>query len=91
MNTKNFHLVDKQFAPTGVYQKLPTNGSILLRVTVRMSGNLRFDKSKRGEQNSHKQCSLVLSYWMITGSGNLRFEVSKRGEQKCDEECWFVM
>ncbi len=58
---------------------------------MRVSGNVWFEVSKRGEQNNDDECSFVMLCSMMRVSGNVCFEVSKRGEQNYDDECSFVM
>ncbi len=58
---------------------------------MRVSGNVWFEVSKRGEQKYLDECSFVMLCSMMRVSGNVWFEVSKRGEQKYLDECSFVM
>ncbi len=58
---------------------------------MRVSGNVWFRVSNRGEQKSGKECSFVMLCSMMRVSDNLWSEVSKRDEQKSYDECSFVM
>ena len=59
---------------------------------MRVSGNVWFEVSKRGEQKYHDE-TFVCDVMFDDESeyGNVWFEVSKRSEQKSYDECSFVM